>query len=167
MKSKASAEAVQKANEATLAAHEVSVKTATGDAKSTLEKQIDQEKSWVAKGKDALADSDNLNTWHTDALKAAISVTSTEALLKADTTACDAAGKGSQACTWKDADAAQLKTLKADKVARDDKYAKASKLVKANQGKDKGTTKEEARAELAALRAAASEASHDLEETAA
>jgi len=166
MKSKASAEAVQAANVSTLKSHEASVKTATGDDKATLEKQIAQETSWVAKGKAALADSDNLNTWHTNALKAAISVKSTEALLKEDTAAC-AASVGSQACTWKVADAAQLKTLKKAKTDRDLKYTKASKVVKAKQHTDRGTTKEEARAELAALRANATEASHALEETAA
>jgi len=166
MKSKASAEAVQAANESTLKSHEASVKTATGDDKTTLEHQIAQETSWVAKGKAALANSDNLNTWHTNALKAAISIKSTEALLKEDTAACTAS-VGSQACTWKVADTAQLKTLKAEKAARDLKYAKASKVVKAKQTTDEGTTKEEARAELAALRANATEASHALEETAA
>jgi hypothetical protein len=167
MKSKASAEAVQAANESTLKSHEASVKTATGDDKTTLESQIKQETSWVAKGKAALTDSDNLNTWHTNALKAAISVKSTEALLKEDTAACTASGAGSQACTWKVADAAQLKTLKKEKADRDEKYAKASKVVKAKQTTDEGKTKEEARAELAALRANATEASHALEETAA
>lgn len=166
MNSKSSAEAVQTANIATLAAHTTSAKTATGAAKTTLDSQITQETSWVASGKAALAAADNLNTWHTNGLKAARTVKSTEALLTADTAACTAAA-GSQACTWKVADAAQLKTLKAEKVTRDAAHDKASTVVKANQFKDEGKTKEEARAELAKLNADSTAASHALEETAA
>lgn len=168
MNSKKSAEAVQTANAATLATHTTAEATAKGDAKKTLESQVKQETAWVKSGKAALVDADNLNVWHTNALKAATSITSTKALLDEDTKACTAKA-GSQACTWKTQDQAQLTTLEAAKKTRDTANAKATATVKANQKSNEKTTttKAEARAELATLRSNATEATHKLAGTAA
>jgi len=168
MNSKKSAEAVQAANVATLATHTTAEATAKGAAKTTLESQVKQETAWVKSGKASLADADNNNVWHANALKAATSITSTKALLGDDTKACTAKA-GSQACTWKTQDQAQLTKLEAAKKARDAANAKATATVKANQKKNEGTTttKAEARAELATLRSNATEATHTLAETAA
>jgi len=168
MNSKKSAEAVQAANVATLATHTTAEATAKGAAKTTLESQVKQETAWVKSGKASLADADNNNVWHANALKAATSITSTKALLGDDTKACTAKA-GSQACTWKTQDQAQLTKLEAAKKTRDAANAKATATVKANQKKNEGTktTKAEARAELATLRSNATEATHTLAETAA
>lgn len=50
MSSYASADAVQEANKALLKTHEDAAKTATGEDKDTLDKQVAQEKLWVAAG---------------------------------------------------------------------------------------------------------------------
>lgn len=165
MKYEYSAIAIQTANEKALAAHKAAKATATGDALDTLKDQIAQETSWVKEGKAALADPANLNAWQGNALTHTTTVKTATALVAKLKTACPVDTVVSNECTWVKNAKAHLTKLTAEKTARDAVNTKAAAKVVLADKKAKGTTKAEARAELARLRADAQEAGHHLAQT--
>lgn len=81
-------------------AHKTAAATATGAAKVTLDKQIDQETSWTTDGAAALKDAANLNAWEGNALTHTTTVKTATALLTKLKKACPVDTVVSDECTW-------------------------------------------------------------------
>lgn len=165
MKYESSALTIQKANEAALKAHKAAVATTTGAALVTLKKQIDQETSWTTDGAAALKDAANLNAWQGNALTHTTTVKTATALVAKLKKACPVDTVVSDECTWVKNANAHLTTLETAQKARDAKNAKAATKLVTAETKAEGTTKAEARAELARLKDELLKAGHNLTET--